>query len=136
MKYNNTGRISRLSLVLLIAITMNGCAASFKRPPEDAYYGPPPDDYEESIREYFSTRLKDPDSARYEFGKPRRAYINHALIQGGGVQWFGYAVDVIINAKNSYGGYVGRRKYFVFFRGNKPSNHSDDADHPLIHVID
>jgi hypothetical protein len=33
--------------------------------------------------------------------------------------WFVYRVDVMVNAKNSFGGYVGAKKYTFWFRDNQ-----------------
>jgi hypothetical protein len=33
--------------------------------------------------------------------------------------WLGYRVDVMVDAKNSFGGYVGAKKYTFWFRDNQ-----------------
>ena len=67
-----------------------------------------PDNYKSLIKNYFIRALKDPDSAKYIFYKPVRAYSASTKT----VFWM---VRVDVNAKNSYGGYTGY-KPFLFAR--------------------
>ena len=82
-------------------------------------FGPQPSDYKEKITAYYAYVLKDPESAKYRFGKPYKAYTNAGLAVGGVVSWSGWAVDVQINAKNSYGGYTGFESERVLFTNGK-----------------
>jgi len=63
--------------------------------------------------------LKDPESARYRFGTPKKAYVNEGLAYGGGVAWYGWLVDVAVNAKNSFGGYTGAKPYVALFKNGR-----------------
>ena len=65
-----------------------------------------PNNYKSLIHNFFTTALKDPDSAKYIFYKPVRAYTASTKV----VFWM---VRVDVNAKNSYGGYTGY-KPFIF----------------------
>src|SRR5713101_4670986 len=103
--------IGASSLFLIIA------ACSFQKPSPNAYYGNPPEGYEEPIKAAFNVVLKDPDSAKYQFGSPYRAYRNNGLAYGGQVTWTGYAMEVWVNAKNSFGGYTGFQPYTVLMNG-------------------
>src|ERR1700747_1207115 len=77
-------------------------------------------DYQAFIRKWFSTRLKDPYSAVYTFSQPQKGYQAKAPVPfGPGGYWLGYRVDVMVNAKNSFGGYVGAKKYTFWFRDNQ-----------------
>lgn len=67
-----------------------------------------PVDYKSLIHNFFATALKDPDSAKFIFYKPVRAYSASTKT----VFWM---VQVDVNAKNSYGGYTGY-KPFIFAR--------------------
>ena len=103
------------SLVLFALIALvSGCAT----PPTQeelasADYGQYPSDYEQIIKGYMQATLKDPDSARYQFLNPPKTGWN-----GFGGKKFGYIVCAYINAKNSYGGYVGNRmSYFMIKNG-------------------
>jgi hypothetical protein len=62
--------------------------------------------------------LKDPDSAQYAWNKadgPNRGYGSYAFPKDCYVGW---AVCVSINAKNSYGGYVGAQRWLFIIRNN------------------
>ncbi len=96
-------------LVLLIFLMVIGCASG---PTEEevanADYGNYPKNEDQIIKNYMDRRLKDSDSAKYEFlNKPRAFYMG----RGNNVS-YGYAVCIEINSKNSYGGYTGWKPYF------------------------
>ena len=69
-------------------------------------------------KEFLSRHLKDPYSAQYQWGSIYQGWMREAPINGGGLV-FGYILDVSVNAKNSFGGYVGFKPYkFVFYGGS------------------
>lgn len=92
---------------LFAALTVGACAT----PPSSydiamADYGAEPSDFEAIVKQHMRGLLKDPDSAQFEFqGTPRKGGRTSMF---GGVK-YGYAICVRINAKNSFGGYVGYR---------------------------
>ena len=98
-----------------------GCAT---RPTEqeltNADYGSYPSDYEQLIRRHMQSVLKDPDSARYDFLNSPKSGWN---VLGG--KKFGYVVCANINAKNSFGGYVGTRMSYFMMRDGR----TIDASH-------
>lgn len=59
--------------------------------------------------------LKDPDSARFEWNQFEKGWARNGLAYGGGYT-FGYLLTGNVNARNSFGGYVGARKYQFIFR--------------------
>lgn len=59
-------------------------------------------------------KLRDPTSAVYTCGSPRRAWTNVY-----GKITYGWAVNCTINAKNAYGGYVGAKPYGFLFQGQR-----------------
>lgn len=71
---------------------------------------PPLPDYQVGAKGYFSQVLKDPYSAQYSGWFIYRAYLPK---KEGPV--FGYLVTVDVNAKNSYGGYTGKKNYILWF---------------------
>lgn len=106
---------SNLAFAALVGVIfVAGCAL---RPSDSelaqADYGGYPSDYREVVESYMSGILKDPGSAQYQYlNSPQRAW------SGLGGSLYGYAVCVNINAKNSYGGYVGGRpNYFLIHNG-------------------
>lgn len=63
--------------------------------------------------------LKDPESARYTFQPTFKGYSQDgSLATNGGRVLYGYVAPVLVNAKNSYGGYTGNHQYvFMFSNG-------------------
>jgi hypothetical protein len=115
-------------LVTLGAVTLAACATSFQPLPADYNFGPPPKDTEPAIRAFFETRLFDADSARYQLGDVFAGQCNEGLLYGGGVSWAGWAQNIMINAKNRFGGYVGYQPYTVLFQGGQVVQEIDGTD--------
>ena len=126
---------------LATASILSGCVSSYQRPEPGADYGIPPVNYEQTIKEHFESVLKDPESAIYRFGQPIKAYENEGLFFGGKLIWLGYLVDVEVNAKNSFGGYVGYKPYIFLFNGNqiykyyKCFTDYEDIEIPWVHRV-
>ena len=95
-------------------------------PAPDADYGIYPADYEALVKAYMETTLKDPESARYSnFSKPRKEHIITNVSAKEAT--YGYSVCVLVNSKNSYGGYAGNHQYWFFLRDGKIMR-SNDVD--------
>ena len=70
---------------------------------------------EELLREFFQTRLKDPESARYRFTQaPKPSWWRDPVIAGSGLH-FGQEAALWVNAKNGYGGYTGEKRFRAYF---------------------
>jgi hypothetical protein len=65
--------------------------------------------------EWCQRRLKDPSSAQYSWGQVGRSWVRDSIVTGGELI-FGYRLEATINAKNSFGGYIGARAYWFVFR--------------------
>ncbi len=103
--------------------------------PNDDFGKPPTASvYKREIRKHFDTTLKDPYSAKYIYQTPVRAYSNLA-ISGYNHYWQGWAVFVSVNAKNSYGGYIGSQTYAILFRGNKAYTFFEQKDLHLVKLV-
>lgn len=63
--------------------------------------------------------LKDPYSAQYQIGAVYPGYCKAGWLNGNGISWKGWAVNVLINARNSYGGYTGYQSHTVLFVGDQ-----------------
>lgn len=101
-------------------VTLTACAP---KPPSQsaiasANYGILPSDYQNQIKNHMSSILKDPESARYNFLPTFKGYSQDGSLSStsGGIR-FGHVVPVLVNAKNSYGGYTGNQKYVFIFSG-------------------
>lgn len=96
-----------------------GCATSgpnagFQSPPQDADFGVIPK-VDDDVKAHFAMILKDPASAQFRKGHLGKAYCNKGIAWGGNVVWYGYAANVYVNAKNSFGGYTGFKPYTVIW---------------------
>ena len=113
---------------LFTACASTAPEASLPTPPTKeeilaADYGAFPTNYQEVIKKYVSTNLKDPESARYEFlTQPSRGYL---LIHG---RKFGWTACVSVNAKNSYGGYSGSDRGLLLLQGDKVVDSTYDGN--------
>lgn len=69
-----------------------------------ADYGFYPENYEVIVRNYYNKTLKDPESVKYQgITSPQKYWVSKRFQDTS----YGYLVCVTLNAKNSYGGYVG-----------------------------
>lgn len=96
----------------LTALALSACATtSSSISPTSLEYGAKPSVDEQSIESYMAGLLKDAESARYSFDEPVKAYCQGGALSGGKVLWSGWVIPFKVNAKNSYGGYVGFKPY-------------------------
>ena len=82
------------------------------------YGAPLTGDYKKAIQGLFLDKLKDPLSAQYIYdsGGPKEWWTQDYI---GGALHVGYAVTFRMNSKNSFGAYVGFRKWLVLVRDNQ-----------------
>lgn len=110
-----------LAAAIFASVFLTGCAS--QQPPSQAQisaanYGELPADYQEQIKNHFNATLKDPYSAKYEFLPAFKGYSQDGQWSpSGGKVSFGWVSPVLVNAKNSYGGYTGNQKYVFIFSG-------------------
>lgn len=80
-------------------------------------YGPFPENYKTIVSEYYRPTLKDPYSAVYVWNVPPfKCYLRDAPVKGGKPREFGFCTFFKMNAKNSYGAYVGERQERLFIK--------------------
>ncbi|EOF4705826.1 hypothetical protein ACKWWX_004278 [Klebsiella oxytoca] len=102
------------TVVILTAIILSGCVtAPDKSEISRADYGLLPDNYQQIIKDSMAGRLKDPHSAQYDFTKPFKGWC-----KSGFTTYYGWLVPFSLNAKNSYGGYVGSKSYLYLVNKN------------------
>jgi hypothetical protein len=109
-----------LALIATLAL-LTGCATT-KLTPEQAAsadYGESPANYEQIVKDHFSRSLFDPYSAQYRIGTPYQGFSTKAPILGGGPDKFGYLVDVGVNGKNRFGGYVGEKQFRLLIKNGQ-----------------
>jgi hypothetical protein len=97
----------KLSVFAIAAAALVGCA-SLPTPEQSASadYGSYPENHESIVKGYYAQVLKDPESARYgTITTPQKYWLGNRF---DGAK-YGYLVCATLNAKNSYGGYVGNQ---------------------------
>lgn len=80
---------------------------------------PPPANWRQLVVEHTLAQLKDPESARFRFAA-EPAKIFHAPQRR-----YMYSVTVFVNAKNSFGGYVGEHAWSYEIRDGRVVHSSD-----------
>jgi len=110
--------IKRLVAIIILAM-MCGCAEGpTGREVADADYGPPLSiDYREAIREHMDALFFYWKTAQYKFTEPYPGWFRDEPELGGEIN-YGYKIDVLINAKNAKGKYIGFEPYTFLFRDN------------------
>jgi len=107
-------------VALFVSVTLlllAGCVTVSKEDIAQADFGVFPTNFEADIKNLMAQRLKDPYSAVYRFGTPRRGYCQDGLAVGH-KKHFGWVVAVGVNAKNAFGAYVGEEiHYFLIAEG-------------------
>ncbi len=110
----NAREISFVIYVTMSLLLVSCVTAPTKDQLEVADYGSAPENYEEIIRYYMQRVLKDPDSAQYNFTTiPLQMWKRDGF---GSRFKFGWGVCALINAKNSFGGFVGNQNHFFLIR--------------------
>jgi hypothetical protein len=83
------------------------------------------EDAQRQAFEFLKRVLNDPDSASIDWSSVSPGWIREASFHGGGLK-FGYVLNANINAKNSYGAYIGYKPYkFMFFNGTITSVYAE-----------
>ncbi|PKG39733.1 hypothetical protein [Psychromonas sp. Urea-02u-13] len=108
----------KCAYILICALFISSCVSISPEEFKSANFGEKPINYEYDIKSLMSRMLKDPQSALYSFGEPKKGMTQDGWAVGGR-KYFGYIVQASINSKNSFGGYTGaKRYYFLFSEGN------------------
>lgn len=104
--------------IVFSALLLGGCvSAPDKAELSRADYGKLPESYQETIKDSMAWRLKDPYSAVYKFNEPYKGWC-----KSGFTTYYGWLVPFTLNAKNSYGGYVGSKTYLYLVNRNSATD--------------
>lgn len=100
--------------ICLVVLSVSACGVS-QQDAKKLNYGPSPKNYESEVVSLLKSELKDPDSVKISsITKPRRGYASY----GFGTKEYGWYIDVVYNAKNSYGAYTGyQEREYVYNNG-------------------
>ena len=86
---------------------------------EDVAWPPKPSNTRKYVTDYLNNSLKDPDSLKdFSITEPRKGWWTAGIFNGFKNEPLWY-VCYSYNAKNSYGGYVGKKNYVLFFEGDQ-----------------
>jgi hypothetical protein len=112
------------SATLIACLVVAGCVTAPIAPTAAQYqtadFGACPVAYQDAIHRYFDDTLKDPNSVQYrEVTAPETGSMQSRSLAAGNKITYGWLVKATINAKNTYGGYVGFRTYSFLFRGEQ-----------------
>jgi len=111
-----------LSLAAMLTVILTGCFfasnPSHEQMMRDADYGRSytQEEAQEIILENLKGMFKNYESAKIEFTELKKAFINYEI---GEKTIFGYAINAIINSKNSSGVYAGDRLHLFFLKDDK-----------------
>lgn len=108
-------KLKLVACVMVLSLTMTGCANSVKPISEVKFY-PKPSNEEAwaKINGFLSSHLLDPYSAKTKCSFTDKAWIWPGV---GYDTQYGYLAICEVNAKNRYGGYVGAEEYIFRFNG-------------------
>jgi len=107
-------------LVLIGVFALSGCGVAYQQQRSEIlrtasaedFGPPPPEDYRARGEDFIRRRLKDPESARFEWvGEPRHEAIQPALASPHARPV--WVTVVRVNAKNSFGGYTGASPFVL-----------------------
>ena len=116
----------RKTCLVLLSMFLFGCAVA-KPTPEQmraAEYGLFPTNYKELVTQHITSRLIDPESAKFSdwIGPSQGWYGRYMSIDPLNPfgyekkEYFGYKVCLYVNAKNRMGGYTGRLLHFLMIK--------------------
>ncbi|RED06993.1 membrane lipoprotein lipid attachment site-containing protein [Ectopseudomonas oleovorans] len=113
--------MKRYVLAIFMALTLSGCAHKPTQQEIDSAdygYSINQSDAQKQVQSFFSVYLKDPESARFAFSDVYKGYFVGSAFEGRKLS-AGYLMDFRVNAKNSFGGYVGAKPYKALFHNGR-----------------
>jgi hypothetical protein len=105
-----------MPIILGLLVFLVGCAMTPRLTNTRADVGAQPAFYEQTIREHLHRSLLDPYSVQdFHVSEPELM----ACMIAPSYPFYGWRTAVQYNAKNAYGGYVGLRRSFYWFHGER-----------------
>jgi hypothetical protein len=111
-----------LVVCCIVGVSALGCGVAYShnqarmlREAADSDFGPPPpDDHNKLEEQSILSTLRDPESARFEFGPVVKGTIPKGFASPTPI--LVWITSVRVNAKNGFGGYTGFKKYGFAWR--------------------
>jgi len=134
--------------LFVFAVVMTGCVPTQPKPTiglgkemgipqtSNSAYGLKPHGYEQSIKDYFATKLTRGEQGQYRFAEPKRGYKQKGLAYGGELSWKGWLVETSVALPTRTGRYLTPRPYMVLFKGNQIVEHFLGNSHKLLTKVD
>ena len=114
----------KLLLVIALPVLASGCAGNIETLNADTEFGPAPQAYQQTIKDYFAQELNNPEVAEYVISEPMKFYRSTPSVAGlgGGVKWHAWVAEVGIPGKAIFK-YLSSNNnelqhYYVRFNGN------------------
>ncbi|EAP1215536.1 hypothetical protein POI25_003917 [Salmonella enterica] len=103
-------------MLVFLPLVLSGCA-QYNRPSDikiqNGDYGLAPTDTDKAeVESFIRGNLVDPNSAMFKIDAPKKYWITDSK----GITHFGYFIGVLVNAKNSFGGYTGWQPEGIFYK--------------------
>ena len=113
--------LGQIVIIIITATAQIGCALRTPIPPtaQELQFGrnavkPPSKEVaRQAVRAFLSRDLKDPYSSKFVFLELKNSYFIEP--RGSGTRKFGWFLCGVVNARNSYGAYVGNRMFMAYF---------------------
>ncbi|GIC78137.1 SHOCT domain-containing protein [Moritella sp. F3] len=117
-------KMRKLLLVIALPVLASGCAGNIEKLNADTEFGPAPQAYQQTIKDYFAEELNNPEVAEYVISEPMKFYRSQPSVAGlgGGVKWHAWVAEVGIPGKAIFK-YLSSNNnelthYYVRFEGN------------------
>jgi len=112
-------QLSAAAAALLLGLA--GCGVAYRdaanefirTQPPSAWGSQPPAGHQEIERSFIQSRLRDPDSARFQFSEPRRVTVAASMSDPTVVPV--WESEVLVNGKNALGGYTGFKPWSFYY---------------------
>ncbi|CAM2895944.1 SHOCT domain-containing protein [Moritella viscosa] len=117
-------KMRKLLLVIALPVLASGCAGNIEKLNPDTEFGPAPQAYQQTIKDYFAQELNNPEVAEYVISEPMKFYRSKPSLAGlgGGIKWHAWVAEVGIPGKAIYKFLSGSDNdlihYYVRFDGN------------------
>jgi hypothetical protein len=118
-------KMRKLLLIIALPVLASGCAGKIEKLDSNTEFGPAPQAYQETIKDYFAQELNNPEVAEYVISEPMKFYRSQPSLSGigGGVKWYAWVAEVGIPGKAVYKFLSGSNNdllhYYVRFDGNE-----------------
>jgi hypothetical protein len=118
-------KMLKILLAIAVPILATGCAGDIPKLDANTEFGPAPQHYQQTIKNYFAENLNNPEVAEYVISDPMKFYRAKQSLAGlgGGVQWHAWVAEVGIPGKAVYKFLSGYNEnlvyYYVRFDGDR-----------------